>query len=89
MFGIITVKGNASGSRKPTRWIVHEAANAEHAWNAIIEASVTGSVGETVTLDETHCGGGITTLAHVQRICDVCKQPAKAYGTCHASAGAP
>lgn len=65
---IITVKGNESGSRKPTRWKVREAINAKAAWNAIVFASATGSVGAKDVRDETLCGGAVRVLADVVRI---------------------
>lgn len=81
MFGIITLKGRAS-----SRWIVHEARNAEDAFSAILEAAATGSVEQTDTLDETLVGGRVTVLARVQRICHECGKPALAYGECHINA---
>jgi hypothetical protein len=68
---IITVKGNASGSRSPTRWKVIEAKNARAAWNAIMFALATGSVGakdtrQDVAADMTR--GPEIVLAHVVRI---------------------
>lgn len=81
-FGTITVKGNESGSRKPSRWLVHEAVNARAAWNCIMMASVTGSVGGTDTEmllpDRTE-----RTLARVSRLCNVCGKPAGVYGAGH------
>jgi hypothetical protein len=65
MFGIITVKGNASGSRKARRWKVREAVNAKAAWNAIMFASATGSVGAKDVRDETLCGGTVRVIADV------------------------
>lgn len=67
---IITVKGNASGSRAATRWKVREAINAKAAWNAIMFASATGSVGAKDIRDETLCGGTKYTLADVVRLND-------------------
>jgi hypothetical protein len=68
---IITVKGNESGSRSPTRWKVIEAVNARAAWNSIMFALATGSVGakdtrQDVAADMTR--GPEIVLAHVVRI---------------------
>jgi hypothetical protein len=68
---IITVKGNASGSRQPTRWKVIEAVNARAAWNAIMFALATGSLGakdsrQDIAADMTR--GPEIVLAHVARI---------------------
>jgi hypothetical protein len=84
MFGIITVKGNASGSRPATRWLVKEAVNASCAWNAIMHASATGSVGCTdINYDVATQKRVVGAVVH--RLCNVCGKEAGVYGIGHNS----
>lgn len=54
--------------RNGRRWKVRQAKSEQHALNAIIHASVTGSVGCTTTIDHTYVGGIKEIVADVVEI---------------------
>lgn len=80
---IITLKGNASGSRKPSRWIVEECinANANDVANTISFARVSGSVGGKSSTQKVN--GEVEKSVGVHRLCNACGKKAGIYGAGH------
>lgn len=64
--GIITIKG--TGSIAPTRWKVRQAVSVQAALDSIAHARVTGSIGDSCTVDERAIGGTIRIVADVVQV---------------------
>lgn len=50
------------------RWKVREAVSLKAALNGIAHATVTGSIGDKLTIDERLCGGGIRIISDVIQV---------------------
>lgn len=81
MFGIITIKGNASSGRKASKWLVREAVNAEAAYSCITFAMAIGAIGNKDILRDTN--GNHLVKADVHRICNHCGKLAGVYSEGH------
>ncbi len=50
------------------RWKIRESTSLKAAYNEIIHAQVTGSIGGKKTIDETRCGGSLRVIADVVEV---------------------